>query len=110
MIANCGHPELPVFALPMHSSSLDTPYSQHAEHLNVESLHELLPVVHAGDIIRFWRQEDHLRIEVAGIAEESGTLGKAVHVRLLRSSASVEQVEQQFVGLVRGPSDVEMQQ
>ena len=42
------------------------------------------PVVRAGDIVRLWRQESSLRIEVAGVSEESGGLGKTIRVRLLR--------------------------
>jgi hypothetical protein len=31
-----------------------------------------------------------------------------VHVRLIRANSADQQVEQQFVGIVRGPADVEM--
>jgi hypothetical protein len=68
-----------------------------------------IPVVRAGDIVRLWKQEDLLRIEVAGIAEESGGLGKTIRVRLLHRSADDQGNQERFSGIVRGPSDVEMQ-
>jgi flagella basal body P-ring formation protein FlgA len=68
-----------------------------------------IPVVHAGDIVRLWKQEDILRIEVAGVSEESGGLGKTIRVRLLRQNTDSQVIPEQFFGIVRGPSDVEMQ-
>jgi hypothetical protein len=66
-------------------------------------------VVHAGDIVRLWKQEDLLRIEVAGVSEETGGLGKIIRVRLLRRNADDQAIQERFSGIVRGPSDVEMQ-
>jgi flagella basal body P-ring formation protein FlgA len=68
-----------------------------------------IAVVHAGDIVRLWRQEDLLRIEVAGVSEESGSLGQTIRVRLLRRDAENQTIQEQFSGIVRGQSDVEMQ-
>ena len=67
------------------------------------------PVVRAGDIVRLWRQESFLRIEVAGMSEESGGLGKTIRVRLLRRNTDDQSIPEQFSGVIRGPSDVEMQ-
>jgi flagella basal body P-ring formation protein FlgA len=55
-----------------------------------------------------WSQESNLRIEAAGRAEEAGTVGSLVRVRLLHSGFDLGQ-EQTLVGIVRGPGDVEMQ-
>jgi Chaperone for flagella basal body P-ring formation len=104
MIADCGHPEWPAFALGI--GSFVTPKDMN------RTLAELLkpvPVVHAGDVVRLWRQEKALRIEVAGISEESGGLGSTIRVRRLRSSAEDQSTQQQFSGIVRGPSNVEIQ-
>jgi flagella basal body P-ring formation protein FlgA len=68
-----------------------------------------IPVVHAGDIVRLWRQEELLRIEVVGVSQESGGLGKAIRVRLLRQNTDNQAIQEQLSGIVRGPSDVEMQ-
>ena len=59
----------------------------------------------AGEVVRLWRQEDNLRIEVTAMSEENGGLGKAIRVRLMGGGSA----EQQFIGIVRGVADVEMQ-
>jgi len=104
-IASCDHPERPAFA---RQAVLGKGTPRQLDQTPEGDSRELLPVVRAGDIVRLWRQEDHLRIEVAAVSVESGSLGKSVHVRLMRANAADQQVEQQFVGLVRGPADVEM--
>ena len=48
-------------------------------------------------------------VVVAGVAEENGGLGKIVRVRLLRRNADDQATQERFLGVVRGPSDVEMQ-
>lgn len=105
-IARCGHPEWP--SLSLRTSETDT-----ALHLPVTQIQEedsqARPSVRAGDIVHLWRQESLLRIEVTGVAEENGRVGKLIRVRLLRSDTDDQSIEQQFTGIVRGPADVEMQ-
>ena len=67
------------------------------------------PIVRAGDVVRLWKQESSLRIELAGVSEESGGLGKTIRVRLLRRNTDEQSVPEQFSGIIRGPLDVEMQ-
>jgi ribosomal 50S subunit-recycling heat shock protein len=67
------------------------------------------PLIRAGDVIEVWRQEDLLRIEVSGVAEQSGSMGETIRVRLLRPAGSNQSLEEQFSGVVRGRADVEMQ-
>jgi hypothetical protein len=43
------------------------------------------------------------------VSEESGGLGKTIRVRLLRRNADDQVIQERFSGIVRGPSDVEMQ-
>jgi hypothetical protein len=107
MIANCGHPEWPAFALPTNEvSSLDR--TQETKRSLIEGT-KTSPVVHVGDLVRLWKQESLLRIEVAGVSEESGSVGKTIRVRLLRSNMDGQTTPEQFSGVVRGPSDVEIQ-
>jgi hypothetical protein len=54
-------------------------------------------------------QEGVLRIEAAGVSEESGGLGKTIRVRLLRRNTDDQSIAKQFSGVIRGPLDVEMQ-
>jgi hypothetical protein len=106
-IARCDHPEWPVFALPANApSSLSVP--QEAMRFVTKNL-SAAPVIRAGDFVQLWRQEGILRIEVAGVSEESGGLGKTIRVRLLHRSADDQSIPTRLSGVVRGPSDVEMQ-
>ena len=107
MIARCGHPEWPVFALPANGpSSLSLP--QEAMRSVTKNL-SAVPVVRAGDFVRLWRQEGLLRIEVAGMSEENGGLGKTIRVRVLHRSTDDQSIPKRLAGVIRGPSDVEMQ-
>jgi hypothetical protein len=104
MIASCDHPGWPVFSLRVHANDLvATPLKTHEEGLSVGA------VVHVGDIVRLWKQEDFLRIEVAGVSEDNGGLGKTIRVRLLRRDTDEQMTQEQMSGIVRGPLDVEMQ-
>ena len=101
MIVSCDHPEWPAFALPLEiTSSLKAP-----PRISTKEIPGT-PVVHAGDIVQIWRHDTLLRIEVTGISEESGSLGKKIRVRLVQSDSGVPQ---QLLGVVRGPSNVELE-
>jgi hypothetical protein len=104
MIARCGHPEWPPFAL--LASSLASPRESER---SVTEVLRTVPIVRAGDVVWLWRQENLLRIEVAGVSEESGGLGKTIRVRLLRRNTDDQFIPERFSGVVRGPFDVEMQ-
>ena len=107
MIARCGHPEWPLVALPANGAS-SIALTQEKER-SVSGALSSTPVVRAGDIVRLWRQERLLRIEVAGVSEESGGLGKTIRVRLLHRNTDDRFIPEQFLGVIRGPLDVEMQ-
>jgi Chaperone for flagella basal body P-ring formation len=107
-IASCSHPEWPVFAVPApggRSVVVAPPEMQRSLTENAART----PLVRAGDIVRLWRQENLLRIEVAGISEESGGSGQTIRVRLLRSNRDNQSIPEQYSGVIRGPSDVEME-
>jgi hypothetical protein len=102
-IVSCGHPEWP-------GTSLRTGEANHAAHaVSAQVREDRSPVIRAGDTVELWRQEDLLRIEVTGVAEQSGSVGETIRVRLLRRAGSNQSVEEQFSGIVRGRADVEMQ-
>jgi hypothetical protein len=107
MIARCGHPEWPLVALPSNGAS-SVALTQETERSGGDGL-STGPVVRAGDIVRLWRQESYLRIEVAGVSEESGRLGKTIRVRLLHRKTDDQFLSEPFLGVIRGPLDVEMQ-
>jgi len=105
VVANCDHAEWPVLAVQTSGSDLSTPSTNQMRVAKAPSI----PVVHAGDTVRLWRNEDLLRIEVVGVSQESGGLGEAIRVRLLRKNTDNQAIQEQLSGIVRGPSDVEMQ-
>jgi hypothetical protein len=105
MIESCQHPERPVVALPLSEFA---PKSISAlAHRGDQSAPLPFPVIHAGDLVQMWRQEQDLRIEIAGRAEESAAIGSRVRIRLLRSGFEFG-TEQIVTGIVRGPGDVEI--
>jgi hypothetical protein len=105
IVVRCGHPEWPAFALQEYGSIITM---QRGNLGSEESIPTTL-VVRAGDTVRLWKQESLLRIEVAGISEESGSLGKIIKVRLLFGNTANQSIAEQLSGIIRGPSDVEMQ-
>jgi Chaperone for flagella basal body P-ring formation len=104
MVISCAHPEWPAVAVPLRDSILPLRVRAQEGAKNIPQ-----PVViHAGEIVRVWRQETSLRIEAVGISEGNGGLGDLIRVRLMRRNNDDQSIEEQFSGIVRGPSDVEM--
>jgi Chaperone for flagella basal body P-ring formation len=104
LVSRCDHPEWPTIALPLRDSILPL---RLREQERAKDIQESV-VVHAGEIVRLWKQETSLRIEVPGISEGNGGLGDLIKVRLLRRNTDDHSIDEQFSGIVRGPSDVEM--
>jgi len=104
MIIPCDHPGWPAVAFPLRKSI--SPAQLKVQEGATKTLAPV--VVRAGDIVRLWRQESSLRIEVAGTSEGNGGLGDLVKVRLLRRNTDDQSITEQFSGIVRGPLDVEM--
>lgn len=106
VVASCDHPERPSIAMQVSDERLE------AVHPNLESRRQTtqspFPIVHAGDLVQLWKQEQNLRIKVAGRAEENGAAGSRVRVRLIPSGFDIGP-EHTFIGIVRGPSDVEIE-
>lgn len=110
MVARCDHPEWPEFSLRAEQASAGTGYA--GESITQATGRPLIHapiVVHAGDIVQVWKSEDLLRIDVTGVAEESGGVGKRIRVRLRRRNTDDQSIEEQLTGIVRGPSNVEME-
>lgn len=104
MMVDTDHPEWPAFALPLQGC--DTPARpQQISPSNIQAS----PMVHAGQIVRLWRQESFLHIEVAAISEENGRLGQRIRVRLSQMDPQSSASPEQITGLVRGPANVELQ-
>jgi hypothetical protein len=103
-IIDCGHPLWPAVAFQLSNSHSPIRLSAQDHVTNVYSS----TVIRAGEIVRLWRQETFLRIEIAGVSESNGRLGDRVRVRLLCRNTDENLAAKEFYGVVRGPSDVEM--
>jgi hypothetical protein len=66
-------------------------------------------LVRAGDTVRLWQQNETVRIEMSGVAEQSARNGERVVVRVMRQSAEEGQTVDRIAGTVRGAADVEME-
>lgn len=109
MIARCDHPEWPELSLRAEEKGAASRPSTARTREEDSPAVAAASVVRAGDVVHLWRQEALLRIEVTGVAEESGSVGKSIRVRLLRRTTDDQSIEEQFSGIVRGRADVEMQ-
>jgi hypothetical protein len=104
MIIHCGHAGWPALALPLRNAIFPIRLREQERANNIPAS----VVIRAGEIVRLWRQESSLRIEVAGISEGNGGLGDLIKVRFLHRNTDDQLIAEQFSGIVRGPSDVEM--
>jgi flagella basal body P-ring formation protein FlgA len=41
----------------------------------------MVPVIHAGDLVRLWSSDSNVRLEMAVVSLEYGRLGQVIHVR-----------------------------
>jgi Chaperone for flagella basal body P-ring formation len=107
LVISCDHPEWPVSAVPLEESGSSSSSSRMSR--ASQNMAPAKRLVRAGDLVRLWRQEDRLRIEIAGVSEDSGGLGDTIRVRLQRRNTEESSTQAEFSGIIRGPSDVEMQ-
>ncbi|NYF89771.1 hypothetical protein RBB79_09440 [Tunturiibacter empetritectus] len=104
MVIHCDHPDWPALAFPLQNLILSAQFRGHENAKNTLGS----VVIHAGDVVRVCRQDLFSRLEVTGISEENGRLGEVIKVRLLRENTDDQSVSEQYSGIVRGPSNVEM--
>lgn len=114
MVVTCGHSSWPTVSFPVSGAeppALGAAPPTLSETPRQSAAHDIraTPVVRAGEVVRLWRQEEFSRIETAGVAEENGDLGKVIRVRIVRANGEDQSPQIQLAGVVRGPSDVEIQ-
>ena len=63
-----------------------------------------MPTVRAGDTVRLWYRDGSVRMEMTGVAEDTGVMGGVIRVRVMGR----ELVATERKGVVRGSGDVEM--
>ena len=119
VIESCQHPELPSVAiltdLPPDKSAAGTVSAEIASVLTnsaaIIRTNAAVAIVKAGDVVRLWKSEANARIELIATAEENGSVGSRVRVRLAaRRETDGQTAPPQFLaGVVRGPADVEIE-
>lgn len=105
-IVSCEHPEWPAIEMPLPTMQTQRLVVRESASLPMKSNP---PIVHAGDTVEMWSREGGLRIEMAAVAEQNGELGKSVRVRLMPRQTLGAQPDKEFLTIVRGPHEVEMQ-
>lgn len=106
LVVSCGHTEWPALEMPLPAIQKQRSAVRKAA---PPALKSSLSTVRAGDAVELWSTQGDLRIEVAAVAEQNGGLGETVRVRLSQRQTLGTQPEKEFLAVVRGPRDVEMQ-
>jgi hypothetical protein len=102
---DCTHPDWPARLTLANSAMHRSPVSA------AEFASAVTPLlVHAGDPVRLWMQDRSVRIEMAGVAEQSARSGERVTIRVTQQTEDVGMSVQRIPGIVRGQGDVEMEQ
>jgi len=121
VLVSCGHPEMPRLAIdpgaPQSGELADRGLAIAGPALVPQTTEALSPSpslryasatpspparpVLAGSRVRLWKQDSQVRIEMAGVALESGGIGVPVRVRMPVGG-------QVLRGVVRGPGSVEL--
>lgn len=106
---DCAHPEWPAHLVAVGSVVVGAAARSEASKSN-EVAQNLPPLlVHAGDRVRLWQQDEMVRIEMSGVVEQSARNGDRVVVQITRQSEDSGMTVERVSGTVRGPGDVEME-
>jgi hypothetical protein len=106
---DCTHPGWPARMVAIGSLS----GSESELRIHVAS-NEPAPIVQpllvcAGDRVRLWMQDDRVRIEMSGVAEQSARNGERVSVRITQQIENAGLTTYSVSGIVRGAGEVEME-
>jgi hypothetical protein len=106
---NCAHPEWPTRATVVRPSTIGAPLGIRLESAPTPLQFSPPLLVHAGETVTLWLQEEKVRIEMWGVAEQSARSGGRVVVRVSHQSDDAGLIVDHIAGIVRGPADVEME-
>lgn len=105
-VRNSAHPEWPARTVAQENLSPGTTLEA-SPVLAVKAAE--VPLIRAGQQVQLWKHESGLQMEVSGIAEDNGSMGQKIRVRLALMSEK-DQPPQEIAGIVRGAQSVEMVQ
>ena len=108
---NCAHPEWPTH---MVTTSSVSSLARGSTVRPTDPVQHLAPIVlpllvHAGDPVRLWMQDEHVRIEMSGVAEQSARTGERVVIRITHQTDDTGLTVERIAGIVRGEGNVEME-
>jgi hypothetical protein len=106
---DCAHPEWPTRLVALGSAGA-RPMAHGGSVRTNEVAQVAAPLlVHAGDHVRLWSQDEMVRIEMSGVVEQSARSGDRVIVQIMRQSDDTGMSVERIAGTVRGAGDVEME-
>jgi hypothetical protein len=104
---SCAHPEWPAHSVVLAAAA---PLLGGRELRPAGAASIVQPLlVHAGDPVRLWLQDQAVRIEMSGVAEQSARNGEHLMVRVTRQTDDAGVTAERIPGIVRGAGDVEME-
>jgi hypothetical protein len=105
----CAHPEWP--ARLVAGSAAGTGATARDGVAGTKEVAQIVPplLVHAGERVRLWSQDERVRIEMSGVVEQSARGGERVVVQIARQSEDSGMTVERIGGIVRGAGDVEME-
>jgi hypothetical protein len=101
-IRDTYHPERPALIVAADGELLKRVTAERAP---VSSLVGV-PIVRAGQTVKLWKYEADMKTEMIGVAEDNGSSGQTIRVRV--RSVFDEGRPQEIAGVVRGTASVEM--
>jgi hypothetical protein len=109
MRQECAHPEWPARLVAVSAAGAGLTARDGVA--GTKEVAQIVPplLVHAGDRVRLWSQDERVRIEMSGVVEQSARGGERVVVQIARQSEDAVMTVERISGIVRGAGDVEME-
>ena len=111
VMVDCAHPEWPAKLVPLAGKDVVAVSAQTAAVIKAPAAvvnEGASLVVRAGETVRVWSNNGMVKMEMTGVAQESGGVGKRIRVRMLRQGMESIATEKVVTGLVAGLGSVEM--
>ena len=107
LVETCGHPEWPLRALKVEGMPLlEIADTGNAKTEAAATVPQQPIVIHAGDVVQLTAEDDHVRVQVTGMAEQSARVGEPISVRVERSSVDEGMRVEHMHGVASGPGAV----
>ena len=106
---DCAHPTWPPRSFPTTATSAAITKGNPPA-IGSEAAPNVMPLLmHAGDRVHLWMQNEMVRIEMSGVVEQSAHSGERVIVQVTRQNVEAGLSVERIAGIVRGYEDVEIE-